>query len=179
MHQGSAVRFVQGWRFASAAAVSVYKKPFNTRRRTPVARSNEERWQLPAMAATTFSTTQSPFVSHCCISASATNRSVALYYCGETALSLRCFRLALVLRHKLLRTKDQDIQEREEGEPASEAGEGWKQAPCNETQEDTVAAEAEGTAAALTLSNFAVCLAGTGDTIAAAQALAISSAMTT
>lgn len=100
------------------------------------------------------------------------NRSVALYYSGQTALGLRCFRLALVLRHRLLRSNDEDIRETGAGEPASEAD------GCG-ARKDTIAAEAGEVAAAVTLNNFAVCLAGIGDTIAAAQALVISSTMTT
>lgn len=107
------------------------------------------------------------------------NRSVALYYSGQTAVSLRCFRLALVLRHKLLRSNGQHILDKEVGEPASETAEGSKQASSHGTREDTIAAEAGEAAAAITLNNFAVCLAGIGDTIAATQALVISSTMTT
>lgn len=84
-----------------------------------------------------------------------------------------------MLRHKLLRSNDQHVPETDVGEPASEADEEWKQALSYRTREDTIAAEAGETAAAITLNNFAVCLAGTGDTTAAAQALVISSTMTT
>lgn len=108
------------------------------------------------------------------------NRSVTLYYSSQTALSLRCFRLALVVRHKLLRNSDERVSEAKAGEPASKADEGWKGAPSYGTRDsDTVAAEAGEAAAAITLNNFAVCLAGIGETGAAAQALVISSTITT
>ncbi len=107
-------------------------------------------------------------------------QSVALYYASQPALGLRCFRLALVVRHQLLQDNDQYGQETEAGDVASKSKEGWKQAPSYGTRDsDTIAAEAGEAAAAITLNNFAVCLAGIGDTTTAAQALAISSAITT
>lgn len=108
--------------------------------------------------------------------------SVTLYYASQTALSLRCFRLALVVRHELLRSGDQRVSKTEGGEPErfEKADGGWKGAPSyGERYSDTLAADAGKTVAAITLNNFAVCLAGIGETSAAGQALLISSTITT
>lgn len=60
------------------------------------------------------------------------------------------------------------------------ADESWKGAPSYGSRDsDTVAAEAGETVAAIALNNFAVCLARIGETGAAAQALVISSTITT
>lgn len=57
---------------------------------------------------------------------------------------------------------------------------GWKGAPgYGERDSDSLAADAGKTVAAIALNNFAVCLAGIGETSAAAQALVISSTITT
>lgn len=108
------------------------------------------------------------------------HRSVTLYYAGQTALSLRCFRLALVVRHEVLRSGDQRVPETGAGEPArTKANKEWKVAPSYGARDsEAVAAEAGETTAAIALNNFAVCLAGIGETSAAVQALVISSTVT-
>jgi len=78
-----------------------------------------------------------------------------------------------------LQGKDQHGQETEAGDVASKSHEVWTQAPSYGTRDsDTIAAEAGEAAAAVTLNNFAVCLAAIGDTATAAQALTISTAIT-
>ncbi|CAN0491626.1 unnamed protein product, partial [Ectocarpus sp. 8 AP-2014] len=105
---------------------------------------------------------------------------VTLYYSSQTTLSLRCFRLALVVRHSIL-SRSSSEHHMETGEPASEVEAGWKNgAHSYGTPASSVAAaEAGEAAAAIALNNVAVGLAGTGETFPAVQALEISSMITT
>lgn len=108
------------------------------------------------------------------------NRSVTLYYSGRTDLSLRCFRIALFIRHKLLECSERHVLQTEKGEPASDMdGDLKRGADYRSKDSDAVAAEAGETAAAVTLNNFAVCLAVTGETGRAVQAFITSSTITT
>ncbi|CAN0372550.1 unnamed protein product, partial [Ectocarpus sp. 12 AP-2014] len=105
---------------------------------------------------------------------------VTLYYSSQTTLSLRCFRLALVVRHSIL-SRSSSEHHMERREPASEVEAGWKNgAHIYWTPASSVAAaEAGEAAAAVALNNVAVGLAGTGETFHAVQALEISSMITT
>ncbi|CAM9404677.1 unnamed protein product [Ectocarpus fasciculatus] len=105
---------------------------------------------------------------------------VTLYYSSQTTLSLRCFRLALVVRHSILSRSSE--HHTETGELASDVEDGWKnRAHSYGTPASRVAAaEAGEAAAAIALNNVAACLAGAAETFpAAVQALEISSTITT
>lgn len=107
------------------------------------------------------------------------HRSVALYYCNRPALSLRCFRLALVLRQQILQNTEQHIRETETRCSIGINDDFTKGTPRYGAQHsDTVAAEAGEAAAAISLNNIGVCLAGTRKTGPATQALLVSSRIT-
>lgn len=107
-------------------------------------------------------------------------RRVTSYYSSRTDLSLRCFRIVLFLRHSLLQRSQQHVRENEREANAGETEGAWMQAADYRTRgSDTVAWEAEETAAALTLNNYGVCLVTTGEARRAVQALATSSTLTT
>ena len=106
---------------------------------------------------------------------------IALYYCRRTALSLRCFRLALILRQKLLQHqhKEQDSPKTDTSVPGDGGGHvGTNPAPTRGSAA-TPAAEAGEIAAAAMLNNIGVCLAVEGHTRLAGKVLRVSSNSTT
>lgn len=105
-------------------------------------------------------------------------RRVVAYYCNRVALSLRCFRLALVIRHKLLQTLPVSATEMT-SDPAGASGEGEERF-SHAVREDgcEVAAEVEEAAAAVVLNNVGACLGNIGEIARAAQALEIASNIT-
>lgn len=111
---------------------------------------------------------------------------VSLYYCRRTALSLRCFRLALTLRQKLFRQQHkerQDILETETSAVPGGGGGGVADGGTNPALTRGSAAipaiEAGEVAAAATLNNIGVCLAREGNTKLAVKVLGASSNATT
>ncbi|CAM9330078.1 unnamed protein product [Scytosiphon promiscuus] len=120
------------------------------------------------------------FLRQACLASVLSEMGVTLYYSGRTDLSLRCFKMALFIRFKLL----QRSQRRGLGPDTHELTENMdgtlKRGGNYGTNEfDAAATEAAETATALTLNNFAVCLAATGETGRAVQALTTSSTITT
>lgn len=109
-------------------------------------------------------------------------RRVVLYYCRRTSLSLRCFRLELSLRQKLLRQQHQERQDTPETETSAVPGgggggvaDGGTNPPPTRGSAAIPAIEAGEVTAAATLNNVGVCLAVEGNTRLAAKALGVSS----
>lgn len=104
---------------------------------------------------------------------------VVLYYYGKTSLGLRCFRQALVIRHKLLQNEKEKVPETKTTYPAGGCDSGTSRTYWSgERYSDLAVAEVGKAAAAITLNNVGVCLASIGETSLATKALVIASSLT-
>lgn len=100
---------------------------------------------------------------------------VTLYYCGETGSSLRCFRLALAIRHELLQNSQNGVPKTDTREVGVDHDEEEHFSPREYSHHDVSVAEVEEAAAAISLNNVGVCLAGMMHTRCAVQALVAAS----